>query len=117
MKISSKIKKVDSCIGDNTIIKGDIITKASLIIEGCVEGNILAEGEVTLGKESSVNGDITASYVTISGRVKGNVRGHVYTKLSLGSHVDGDIHTKTFLADEGSFFNGKCFMADDQEDS
>ncbi|MFO7635842.1 MAG: polymer-forming cytoskeletal protein [Clostridia bacterium] len=117
MKLSHKTKKVDSYIGSLSTFKGDITTNASLIIEGCVEGNIISEGEVTLGKNASVSGDITAHCITVAGTVKGNIHAQEYVKISVGSLVEGDIHTKSFIADEGSVFNGRCIMGNATSES
>ena len=49
-KLSSKIRKIDSYIGTNSTLSGDIFSKSSLCIEGVVEGNIFSDGAVIVGK-------------------------------------------------------------------
>jgi cytoskeletal protein CcmA (bactofilin family) len=109
-RLSSKIRKIDSFIGTNSTLSGDIFSKSSLCIEGVVEGNIFADGAVIVGKTAYISGNIEAHNTSISGKVKGNIIVRDYAKLTSSCIVDGDIHAANFIADEGSVFNGKCYM-------
>lgn len=109
-KLSSKVRKVDSYIGTSSTLSGDIFSKSSLCIEGVVEGNIFADGAVIVGKAAYVSGNIEAHNTSISGKVKGNIIVRDYAKLTSTCIVDGDIHAANFITDEGSVFNGKCYM-------
>ena len=109
-KLSSKIRKIDSYIGTNSTLSGDIFSKSSLCIEGVVEGNIFADGAVIVGKAAYISGNIEAHNTSISGKVKGNIIVKDYARLTSTCTVDGDIHAANFITDEGSVFNGKCYM-------
>jgi cytoskeletal protein CcmA (bactofilin family) len=109
-RLSSKIRKIDSFIGTNSTLSGDIFSKSSLCIEGVVEGNIFADGAVIVGKTAYISGNIEAHNTSISGKVKGNIIVRDYARLTSSCIVDGDIHAANFIADEGSVFNGKCYM-------
>ena len=109
-KLSSKIRKIDSYIGTNSTLSGDIFSKSSLCIEGVVEGNIFSDGAVIVGKAAYISGNIEAHNTSISGKVKGNIIVKDYARLTSTCTVDGDIHAANFIADEGAVFNGKSFM-------
>jgi cytoskeletal protein CcmA (bactofilin family) len=109
-RLSSKIRKIDSFIGTNSTLSGDIFSKSSLCIEGVVEGNIFADGAVIVGKTAYISGNIEAHNTSVSGKVKGNIIVRDYARLTSSCIVDGDIHAANFIADEGSVFNGKCYM-------
>lgn len=118
-KLTRKEKKIDSFLGKNSTFSGDIFSKCSLFIEGTVEGNVFADGQVIVGKTAFISGNIEAHSSTISGKVKGSIIVKDYTKLTPTGTVDGHIHATHFIADEGSIFNGQCFMHsnDDTNDS
>ena len=109
-KLSSKVRKIDSFIGTNSTLSGDIFSKSSLCIEGVVEGNIFADGAVIVGKTAYISGNIEAHNTAVSGKVKGNIIVRDYARLTATCIVDGDIHAANFITDEGSVFNGKCYM-------
>lgn len=116
-RLSCKKRKIDSYIGTSSKLSGDIFSKSSLCIEGIVEGNIYADGSVIIGKAACVSGNIEAYSTSVSGKVKGNIIATDYARLASGCTVDGDIHTANFIADEGSVFNGKCYMQSEEESS
>lgn len=109
-RLPGKVRKIDSYIGTNSTLTGDLFSKSSLCIEGIVEGNIFAEGSVIVGKAAYISGNIEAHNTSVSGKVKGNIIVKDYAKLTSGCTVDGDIHAENFIADEGAVFNGKCYM-------
>ncbi len=109
-RLSNKIRKIDSFIGTNSTLSGDIFSKSSLCIEGVVEGNIFADGAVIVGKAAYISGNIEAHNTSVSGKVKGNIIVRDYARLTSTCLVNGDIHAANFIADEGSIFNGKCYM-------
>ena len=114
-RLSAKIRKIDSFIGTNSTLTGDIYSKSSLCIEGVVEGHIYADGSVIVGKTAYISGNIEAHNTAVSGKVKGNIIVKDYARLTSTSIVDGDIHAANFIADEGSVFNGKCYMTGKEE--
>lgn len=109
-RLSNKVRKIDSFIGTNSTLSGDIFSKSSLCIEGVVEGNIFSDGAVIVGKTAYISGNIEAHNTSVSGKVKGNIIVRDYARLTATCIVDGDIHAANFIADEGSVFNGKCYM-------
>ncbi|MBN2557157.1 MAG: polymer-forming cytoskeletal protein [Clostridia bacterium] len=109
-RLPGKVRKIDSYIGTNSTLSGDIFSKSSLCIEGVVEGNIFADGSVIVGKAAYISGNIEAHSTAVSGKVKGNIIVRDYAKLTSSCTVDGDIHAANFITDEGSIFNGKCYM-------
>lgn len=109
-RLSSKVRKIDSFIGTSSTLTGDIYSKSSLCIEGVVEGHIFADGAVIVGKSAYISGNIEAHNTSVSGKVKGNIVVKDYARLTSTCIVDGDIHAANFIADEGSIFNGKCYM-------
>lgn len=114
-RLSSKVRKIDSFIGTNSTLSGDIFSKSSLCVEGVVEGNIFSDGAVIVGKTAYISGNIEAHNTAVSGKVKGNIIVKDYAKLTSSCIVDGDIHAANFIADEGAVFNGKCYMNNNEE--
>ena len=59
-------------IGGSVWVKGNVVSRGDLIIDGKVEGSIeLADHSLTIGESATVVADLVARSVTISGKVEG----------------------------------------------
>ena len=63
--------------GDITIIshgvklEGKISSGGSIRVDGIIQGDINSQGNVTVGEQGDVNGQINATSVTVGGKVVG----------------------------------------------
>ena len=60
---------IETEIGKNTIIKGEISGSSNIRIDGVIEGSINITGDVVIGECGRINGDITAKNLIVSGQV------------------------------------------------
>jgi cytoskeletal protein CcmA (bactofilin family) len=104
-------RNAPSVIGADLTMKGELISKGELHIEGEVQGNIRGT-RVVIGEHARTAGDIIADEIVIRGRVMGMVRGRVVT-LQSTSHVEGDVFHKTFAIEQGASFEGTSRRVDD----
>lgn len=104
----------DTLVGANTEVTGNITSKGIIRIDGKVTGNVSIQGDIFLGEDSYIKGDITASNIHIAGILEGNAFSSGLLKLLSTSKLIGDIQVKSFVCDEGSIFEGTCKMVDSQ---
>ena len=104
----------DTLVGANTEVTGNITSKGIIRIDGKVIGNVSIQGDLFLGENSSIKGDITASNIHLAGSLEGNAFSSGLLKLLPTSKLFGDIQVKSFVCDEGSIFEGSCKMVDSQ---
>jgi cytoskeletal protein CcmA (bactofilin family) len=109
---NSGIGGFETIIGANAVIEGNINAHSSVRVEGRVEGNIIADGDVFVGKKAQVKGDISADNVHLCGIVNGHVKSTGLLKIQSTAKLYGDITINSFVADEGSVFQGNCNMLD-----
>lgn len=109
-KNEDTIGKIDTLIGKNTKFTGKIEAKGSIRIDGELEGDILVDGNVTIGPEGKIIGNITCINIYISGTVSGNVYCKEQLRLGNTSKLVGDAEVKTLIVDENAIFDGKCKM-------
>ncbi len=100
----------DTLVGTNTELKGDITSKGIVRIDGRVTGNVSIQGDLFLGQDSFIKGDVTASNIHVAGNVEGNVFSSGLLKLLPTARIIGDIQVKSFVCEEGSLFEGNCKM-------
>ena len=90
--------KINSLIGSDISINGDIVYEGSVHIESNITGSLTAykdkKSKLYINKSSVVNGNIIATDVAINGKIHGNV--YAYDLIQLGSEafVKGDIYYK-----------------------
>ena len=101
---------VNSIIGDDTQVKGEIISKGSVRIGGEFEGKIQAHGDVLIGEGSSVTGSIAGARVTVSGDVNGNISANSGLEITKTGKVFGDIVSDKLIVDEGATYKGKVTL-------
>lgn len=104
--------KPPTLIADGAHVNGEIKVKGAAVIEGTVEGSIVAEGDVQIGSRGRVTAEIEAKNITVAGSVKGKVYADDKVELKAGSRVEGDIHSQSLKIEDTAFFHGGCVMGE-----
>ncbi|MEO0140543.1 MAG: polymer-forming cytoskeletal protein [candidate division WOR-3 bacterium] len=102
---------LDTVIGPGAEITGDVSVKAGARIDGRVKGNISCQGELVIGKEGVVEGEVKASSATLSGRITGKLLVEGKAELTSTARMEGDISCAKLVIEEGAFFQGHCQMS------
>lgn len=103
---------IESTIGPNTHIKGDIQGDGGLRIDGVVEGTVEITGNLVITESAKVRAEIKANNISIAGAVQGNVSANRVEVLDTG-RVWGDMTIKALLINEGAYLRGQTFMPQD----
>ncbi len=94
-------------ISSETLIVGNISSSNSIRMEGIIEGEIYSKKKIIVDDAAIINGNIMANNVEISGRVNGNIYCINKVILKNGAEVFGTIYSCQFKNEEGSIFNNK----------
>ena len=81
---------INSIIGNGSSIRGDIKINGFMRIDGDLEGNLETTGNVLVGENARIAGNITARSITVGGIIKGNVVAPEQVHLLSSSIVIGD---------------------------
>ena len=112
--------KINTLIGSDIVIKGDIIYYGTVHVEASVEGSLISsknkESKLYINKSSVIRGFVDASNVAINGTVYGNV--YVYDLLQLGSDafIKGNIYYKSIEMEVGAKIDGRLVVCDSKEE-
>ena len=101
---------VSTVIGEETTIKGIIHTQRSLRVEGAIEGEINAQGEVYIGEKSHIKANIIGKTVIVAGEVIGNIEAIKGLKICKTGKVFGNISGDHLLIEEGGIYKGQVNM-------
>lgn len=107
----------ETVITNGIKIRGNIKAEANIWLDGVVEGNISSNGEVTLGENANVNGDISGANVMIGGKVKGNVNSNAKLIVLTGGRLVGNVETQELAVEDGGVIIGRITMPEPIEDS
>ena len=95
-------------IGRTLVIKGEVSGAESLYIDGRIEGKItLPDNRVTIGRNGSVQANISAREVVVRGRVEGKIAGKERVQLWSTGYVSGEISTQRLAIEDGAVLRGK----------
>jgi cytoskeletal protein CcmA (bactofilin family) len=96
-----------SVISSEVEIIGTVKTSGSIQVEGRIDGEILSEGDVGIGKSGSVKGNLQVNSVTVAGTVQGNINAKDRIELKSTARLMGDIKAKRLAVEDGVTFVGK----------
>ncbi|OPL08906.1 MAG: hypothetical protein AVO33_08295 [delta proteobacterium ML8_F1] len=81
----------DVIIGKSTKLTGNIHSGGAVRIEGEITGDIEAKGNIIVGNEAIVTGNIKCKFIEISGSVKGNISCQGNLKVYSQGSLLGDV--------------------------
>lgn len=108
--------KIDSIIGADAVVTGNLKTGATTRIDGVVQGDIESKGTLIVGVGGKITGNITAAYIMVAGEVKGDLFAGEKIEVSSSGKITGNIQTKSLIVDENAMFQGKCIMNVDKKE-
>jgi cytoskeletal protein CcmA (bactofilin family) len=102
--------KVDTIIGQQTRIEGDVHFSGGLHVDGRVKGNIIAgsgsASVLNVSEHGSIEGDVQVPTVVLNGKVNGDVRSDDRIELAAKAEVNGDVYYNLIEMAMGAAVNG-----------
>jgi len=106
----SNSARIDTVIGEHTVLEGDVRFSGGLHVDGTIKGNVIAEpgtdAILTVSECGSIEGDVRVPHLVLNGSVRGDV--HAGERVELASHarVTGNLHYKLIEMAIGAEVNG-----------
>ncbi len=108
--VETQTAKIGTIIGPGAVFKGDITAPEAIRIDGTLTGNCDCKGNLILGTEGQIKGNIKAQNVILSGKVVGDVDSSGKLELLSTGKLSGNITARSLVIDEDAFFDGRCAM-------
>ena len=103
--------RIDTLIGQQTHIKGDIEFSGGIRIDGNITGNVNAINDIdsvlTLSEQGSITGEIRVPNMVINGTINGNVYAVGHVELADKAKVKGNVYYRLLEMTIGSEVNGQ----------
>jgi cytoskeletal protein CcmA (bactofilin family) len=94
-------------IGKSVLIKGQILSREDLYIDGEVDGSVeMQEHRLTVGPNGKVHAGIKVREIVVLGTVQGNVEASDKIDIRKDAKLVGDIKTARIVIEDGAYFKG-----------
>jgi cytoskeletal protein CcmA (bactofilin family) len=101
---------IGAYLGPGTKISGKLHFDAPATIEGEVDGEIVAQGNIIVGQQATVKGKITAASILVQGKVLADVQAEKKLEIQPPGSVVGDIITQNLVIGDGAILEGHISM-------
>ncbi len=88
-------------------ITGTIKFSHDLIIDGKIDGEVVSDGNLTIGENAVIKGEIKTKSVVVFGRVDGNIEVKDHCDVKKDAQIVGDIKAGTLSIEGGASFVGQ----------
>ena len=114
-----KPTKIDSIIGQQSRLVGDIRFGGGLHVDGSIKGNVASDGDdratLTVSDRGTIEGEVHVPYIILNGVVKGDVHASEHVELASSARVEGNVYYALIEMAMGAEVNGKLVrIVDDQ---
>lgn len=107
--------QVDTLVGAQVVIHGDLKFSGGLYVEGRIVGKVIAEegqrATITLAENGSIEGEVRAPVVILNGRLDGNVYATERVELAAKARVQGNVYYQVVEMLAGSVLTGRLIHA------
>jgi len=86
----------------------------NLYIDGELEGSIISNKEVNIGKHGKIKGTLLANRVVIQGYIEGTVEAS-RVEIKSSGHLKGEIIYSELIIEAKGLFEGNSIMKDDTQ--
>jgi cytoskeletal protein CcmA (bactofilin family) len=110
-KSKPKNNRIDTLIGEDTHISGDIGFTGGLRVDGSITGNLQSgdtdKSILTLSSKGKIEGDVQVPHLIIDGTITGNVYAAEHIELAANAQITGNVYYNLLEMAMGAEVNGQ----------
>jgi cytoskeletal protein CcmA (bactofilin family) len=112
---SSKGAAVDTLIGRQTEVLGDVRFSGGLHVDGKIKGSVTTIGtdkaaHLSVSETGAIEGDVRVPTMMLNGTVTGDVRATEKLTLAAKARVTGNVYYKVLQMESGAMINGQLMF-------
>ena len=107
---------INTIIGKGSAISGNMKVNGFIRIDGDIDGSLETDGNVIVGENARIRGDLTAKSVIIGGIIKGNIKATESVKILSDAAVIGDVLSHKVQIDGSAIIHGHCISIKDESE-
>jgi cytoskeletal protein CcmA (bactofilin family) len=97
-------------LGPGTKINGKLTFDGQATIDGEVDGEIVAQAQITVGQQATVKGKVSAVSILVQGKVMADVVAEKRLEIQPPGSVVGDVTTQSLVIGDGAVLEGHISM-------
>src|SRR5579864_2212850 len=101
-------------LGPRDVLQGKLEIQGDLKIQGNVEGELKATGDVTIDSTANIQASIEGANVSVRGQVTGNVTAKRRLTLGGSGRLNGDVKVGRLTVEDGATLNGNVTMSSEK---
>lgn len=102
--------RIDTLIGQGTVINGDLVFTGGLHVDGKIVGNVIAEEDtdalIILSEFGQIEGDVKVPNMVLNGEIVGDVFASNRVELAPKSRINGSVYYNLIEMAIGAEVNG-----------
>ncbi len=107
---------LNTILGNGSSIKGNLTINGFVRVDGDIDGDLSTDGNVIIGENARIRGNVNAKSIVIGGIILGDVFVKENVKLLQNSVVIGDILSHKVQIEESALFQGHCISIKNDEE-
>lgn len=116
---ANKGTTVDTLIGRQTEILGDVCFSGGLHVDGRVKGTVMASADkaaaLSVSEAGMIEGDVRVPSIMLNGTVNGDVYATERLTLAAKARVNGNVYYRLLQMEPGAQINGQLVHGDGSE--
>jgi cytoskeletal protein CcmA (bactofilin family) len=116
-KRSGKSVRVQTLVGQDTELKGDLYFTGGIHVDGHIKGNVIAENDgasvLTLSEHGTIEGEVKVPIIRLNGTVRGDVHASEKVELASQARVIGNVYYNLIEMAIGAEVNGNLVHRSD----
>lgn len=93
-------------IAEGTSLGGDLVSSAPIYFFGSISGDLCSDGDIFVGDNAEVLGDIKAPNLYLGGKVRGDIQCENFVYLKSSAVVAGNLFCKEINIERGALVAG-----------
>jgi len=108
---NKKTTRIDSLIGQNTEIQGEVRFSGGIHVDGKIKGKVIGENDSTSllsqSEHGEIEGEVRSPYIVINGIVNGDMHASRHVELLSNAKIKGNVYYNLVELSVGAEVNGK----------
>jgi cytoskeletal protein CcmA (bactofilin family) len=117
-KNTKRLLPIQSLVGSDMTIKGDLHFKGGLRIDGEVNGNVVADESnqslLVISETGKVHGGVRVGHIVVSGLIDGPIEANQLLELHPSAKVSGNVKYKELEMHPGAVVDGTLHHENDE---
>jgi cytoskeletal protein CcmA (bactofilin family) len=100
----------ETVIGAGVVVQGNLESESDVMIDGQLTGNVAATGDITIGVNAKIKGNLKGNNITIAGQLTGDIHALGEASIRETGQVKGDVSAANLAITSGGIFVGRSVM-------